>query len=65
VRRQILNLRRRGVGVLLVSVELDEILLLADRIGVMYRGEMVATTPANQVTRDDLGALMAGASGAR
>jgi general nucleoside transport system ATP-binding protein len=46
--------------VLIVSVELDEVMALADRIAVMYRGRIVAMLPASTATREKLGLLMAG-----
>jgi len=60
IHRQIVDMRDKGVGVLLVSVELDEILSLADRIAVMYRGQIVAVVDPETVTRAELGLLMAG-----
>jgi simple sugar transport system ATP-binding protein len=54
--------RDKGAAVLLVSAELDEILSLSDRIAVMYHGQIVATLPAAEVTREELGLLMAGAT---
>ena len=60
VRRQIMELRNRGVAVLLISVELDEIMMLSDRIGVMFNGRIVASFKADQVTREELGILMTG-----
>ncbi|MDH3944026.1 MAG: ABC transporter ATP-binding protein, partial [Anaerolineae bacterium] len=56
----ILEQRDEGTGVLLISPELDEILDLADRIGVMFEGEMVAVLSAKEATREKLGLLMAG-----
>lgn len=53
--------RDRGAAVLLISAELDEILSLSDRIAVMYHGQIVATLPAAEATREQLGLLMAGA----
>ncbi len=53
--------RDEGAAVLLVSPELDEIMALADRIAVMYRGRIVATLPAAEATKEQLGLLMAGA----
>jgi simple sugar transport system ATP-binding protein len=52
--------RDAGVGVLLVSSELDEIISLSDRIAVMYKGQVIATVDAATTTRDELGCLMAG-----
>jgi ABC-type uncharacterized transport system ATPase subunit len=60
IHRQILAERDQGRAVLLVSAELDEILALADRIGVMYRGKLVALLPRREASRERLGLLMAG-----
>jgi simple sugar transport system ATP-binding protein len=51
-----------GVGVLLISEDLDEILALADRIGVLYEGAVVGEVDAASATVDELGLLMAGGS---
>ncbi len=61
IHQQIVQMRDRGVAVLLVSAELDEIMALSDRIAVMYRGQIVATLDASEATREGLGLLMAGA----
>ena len=42
IHRQAIAKRDAGTAILLVSAELDEVLELSDRIGVMYRGKMVA-----------------------
>ena len=44
----------------MISPELDEILSLADRIGVMFEGEIVAVLPSKEATREKVGLLMAG-----
>lgn len=62
IHRRLLQKRSEGVAVLLVSVELDEIMALSDRIAVMYEGQIVATVDADQATREQLGLLMAGGS---
>ena len=49
-----------GVGVLLLSEDLDEILALADRIAVMYEGTIVGERDADSATVEELGLLMAG-----
>jgi simple sugar transport system ATP-binding protein len=49
-----------GVGVLLVSEDLDEILALADRIAVMYEGEIVGETSRADANVEEIGLLMAG-----
>jgi ABC-type uncharacterized transport system ATPase subunit len=56
---EIVRLRDQGAAVLLVSAELDEILRLADRVGVMYRGVLVGTFDRGAASRDHLGVLMA------
>jgi simple sugar transport system ATP-binding protein len=50
-----------GTPVLIVSTELDEVVALADRIAVMYRGRMAGPFEAATMTRERLGLLMAGA----
>jgi simple sugar transport system ATP-binding protein len=50
----------RGVGVLLISEDLDEIRALADRIAVMYEGSIVGERDAATATVEELGLLMAG-----
>jgi len=60
IHRSIIAQRDAGVAVLLVSAELDEVLSLADRIAVMYHGEIMATLPAAEATRERIGLLMAG-----
>lgn len=57
---QIVQQRDAGVAVLLVSSELDEIMALADRIIVMYKGEIIGEVDAATATREQLGLLMAG-----
>jgi simple sugar transport system ATP-binding protein len=59
VHERILAERDAGRAVLLFSTELDEVLALADRIAVMYRGEILKIVPAT-VTAQELGLLMAG-----
>ena len=60
IHKEIIVMRDRGVAVLLISAELDEILSLSDRIAVMYRGEIVDTVDAKDATREQLGLRMAG-----
>jgi len=56
---QVIAKRDAGVGVLLISADLDEILELSDRIAVMYRGRLVATFAAAEAQRERVGLLMA------
>ncbi|MDR7520859.1 MAG: ABC transporter ATP-binding protein [Armatimonadota bacterium] len=60
VRRQILEARSAGMAVLLVSAMLDEILSLADRIGVIHAGQIVAEFPRGASTPRELGLYMTG-----
>ncbi len=60
VRQTLLDCRDAGIGVLLMSVDLDELLELSDRIGVMFDGQLIAVVPNEDVDVRELGLLMAG-----
>jgi simple sugar transport system ATP-binding protein len=60
VHQTLVNVRDQGVAILLVSVELDEILALSDRILVIYEGQMTAEFDVDAVTEEELGIAMAG-----
>ena len=60
IHKQIVSLRDAGVAILLVSVELDEILSLSDRIAVMFDGRIMGEREAGQTDARELGLLMAG-----
>lgn len=60
IHKQIIAQRDEGAAVLLVSAELDEVMSLADRIAVMYKGQIIETLDAKTATREQLGLLMAG-----
>jgi general nucleoside transport system ATP-binding protein len=62
VHRRIVAERDGGAAVVLVSTELDEVLGLADRIGVMYRGRIIGEMPAD-ADPEEIGLLMAGSVG--
>ena len=59
IHKQIVAKRDAGAAVLLVSAELDEVLELADRIGIMYRGRLVATLDAAGAEKEKVGLIMA------
>jgi simple sugar transport system ATP-binding protein len=59
IHRQVIAKRDAGAAILLVSAELDEVMELSDRIGVMYRGELVALMGAADADRETVGLLMA------
>ena len=50
----------RGIAVLLVSSELDELLTVADRIVVLYRGRIMGACSADPARKEAIGAMMAG-----
>jgi simple sugar transport system ATP-binding protein len=59
IHRKLISARDSGVAVLLVSAELDEVLGLADRIAVMYRGRIAGVVDSSEATPELLGYLMA------
>jgi simple sugar transport system ATP-binding protein len=61
IHRQVVAKRDEGVAVLLNSSELDEVLALADRIAVIYRGRIVGLVDRADASRELIGLLMAGA----
>lgn len=60
VHKQLVNQRVSGAGVLLVSLELDEVMNVSDRILVIYEGEIVANVKPADVTFQELGLYMSG-----
>jgi len=60
IHRRLIALRDAGVGILLVSVELDEIMNLSDRILTMCGGHITGERKASETNEQDLGLLMAG-----
>jgi simple sugar transport system ATP-binding protein len=61
IHRQVVAKRDEGVGILLNSSELDEVLALADRVAVIYRGRIVGVLGREEASRERIGLLMAGA----
>lgn len=61
IHSQIVKDRDEGAGVLLVSLELDEVMNLSDRILVMYEGEIVGELDPKKTTVQEIGLYMAGA----
>lgn len=62
IHRKLIELRDSGVAILLVSAELEEVLSLADRILVMYRGAIVGEVDGSRADASHLGLMMTGAS---
>ena len=60
VHKRLLAARSRGAGILLITEDLDELLALADRVAVMYRGRLTESYAVGDVTVPELGLMMAG-----
>jgi general nucleoside transport system ATP-binding protein len=61
VRSRLLDQRKAGSAVLLISEDLDEIIALSDRVAVIYEGRIMGILPAQEVTVEQLGLMMSGA----
>lgn len=60
IHRQLIRLRDEGKGILLVSLEMDEILSLSDRIAVIHDGRIIDIVDGETATREQIGLLMTG-----
>ncbi len=60
IHKRLIEARDNGAAVLLVSLELDEVMDLSDRIAVMYEGEIVGTVDADKTDENELGLMMSG-----
>jgi len=60
VRKGLVEMRDQGCAILLVSADLDEILMLSDKIAVIYEGRIVASKPIEETNEQELGFLMGG-----
>jgi simple sugar transport system ATP-binding protein len=60
IHRQVLEERDRGKAILLISLELDEIMSLADTIGIIYNGEILKIAGASELTTNEVGNYMMG-----
>lgn len=61
IHKKLIERRDKGDAVLMVSLELEEVISLPDRILVMYEGEIVADLDPDKVSMEELGLYMAGA----
>jgi simple sugar transport system ATP-binding protein len=52
--------KEKGKAIMLISEDLDEIIMMSDRIAVMYNGTIVGVVPAKDVSKEKLGVMMAG-----
>jgi simple sugar transport system ATP-binding protein len=60
VHRRLLEARERGVAIILISEDLDELLALSDRVAVMVAGRLSASQAVETLTLERLGLMMAG-----
>ena len=60
IRQAVINLSRQGSAILIISQDLDEIFELADSIAVMSRGQLSSTYAAEDLSREQIGLMMAG-----
>ncbi len=60
IHSQLVRKRDEGAAVIVVSAELDEVLSLADRVMVMYEGEIMDIVPIEKAVKEEIGLLMAG-----
>lgn len=60
VHKRLLAERDRGVGILLISTELEEVMSLSDRIAVLFKGRIVDMVSREEATRERIGRSMAG-----
>ena len=60
VRRRLMDERGAGKAILLVSEDIDEIMMMSDRIAVMYEGRIVNVVRAEEATKDEIGEMMTG-----
>ncbi len=62
VHGKLLEQRNSGVGVLLISADLDEVIKLSDRIAIIYQGRIMSALITSETKKETLGLLMAGVS---
>jgi simple sugar transport system ATP-binding protein len=60
IHRALLELRDRGAALLVISEDLDELLTLADRIGVLYQGRLSPVRQTSSTTVEEIGLWMGG-----
>ncbi|MEM7172884.1 MAG: ABC transporter ATP-binding protein [Pseudomonadota bacterium] len=64
VHGQLLEARKRGAGIILISEDLDELMALSDRIAVFYRGKILATLAVHEFDTKKIGLMMSGQAAA-
>jgi len=62
VRNRLLACKKEGMGILLISEDLDEVLQISDKIAPIYEGKFMGIVPAEKARKEIIGAMMTGAS---
>lgn len=62
IHKRLVDQRGAGTAILMISEDLDEVFALSDRIAVIYEGEIVGIVHPDDVTREEIGLMMAGAA---
>jgi len=60
VHKELLKQRSEGIGILLISEDLDEIFNITDRVAVIFKGKILGEFNTGEAQRDQIGLLMAG-----
>ena len=60
IRNEIKTQSKRGVSVILISSDLDELLELSNRIGILYKGDLIDILHNKDVLKEEIGKLMLG-----
>jgi simple sugar transport system ATP-binding protein len=60
IRQRLIDLSRQGAAVLVISQDLDELFEIADRMAVIHQGDVSDARLTREVTREEIGLLMAG-----
>jgi simple sugar transport system ATP-binding protein len=60
IRKKLLEERDQGVAILLISEDLEELLMISDRIGVIYEGEIMGMVDIDSANINEIGLMMAG-----
>jgi ABC-type uncharacterized transport system ATPase subunit len=60
VQNKLLQAKKEGAGILLISEDLDEVLSISDRVAPIYEGEFMGIISVDQAKRENIGAMMAG-----
>jgi simple sugar transport system ATP-binding protein len=62
VRKKLLEGRELGMAILLISSDLDEVMMISDRIAVLFEGRIMGILPAEQADMNEIALMMAGSS---